>query len=76
MIENCTAFKKLVKRFIKIGIVRFDDPAVPNIAGNPLPNHTDQGVNRISEGGSNKIKYEVAEVRTPLRRVWKEMVKR
>ncbi|XP_040974107.1 uncharacterized protein [Gossypium hirsutum] len=75
-IKNCTAFKKLVERIIKIGIVRFDDPAVPNLAGNPLPNHTDQGVNEISEGGSKKIKYEIAKVRTPLRQVWKEMVKR
>ncbi|MBA0666459.1 hypothetical protein Goklo_002864 [Gossypium klotzschianum] len=25
-IENCTAFKKLIERFIKIRIVRFDDP--------------------------------------------------
>ena len=56
--------------------VRFDDPTVPNVARNSFPNLTDQGVNGISEGESKKIKYEVAEVRTPLRRVWKEMVKR
>ncbi|XP_040934458.1 uncharacterized protein [Gossypium hirsutum] len=59
-----------------VGIVRFDDPATPNVAGNPLPNHTDQGVNGISEGLNRKTKYEVAEVRTPLRWVWKEMAKR
>ncbi|XP_017618162.1 uncharacterized protein LOC108462765 [Gossypium arboreum] len=75
-IENCTAFKKVVKRLIKMGIMRFDDLAVPNVAGNSLPKHTDQGVNRISEGRNKKIKCEVAEVRTPLRRVWKEIVKR
>ncbi|XP_017609601.1 uncharacterized protein LOC108455565 [Gossypium arboreum] len=75
-IENCTAFKKVIKRLIKVGIVRFDDPATPNVAGNPLPNHTDQGVNGISEGLNRKTKYEMAEVRTPLRRVWKEMAKR
>ncbi|XP_016728001.1 uncharacterized protein [Gossypium hirsutum] len=59
-----------------MGIVRFDDPAVPNVAGNLLSNHTDQGVNGISGGKNKKIKCEVAKVRTPLRRVWKEMVKR
>ncbi|XP_016752454.2 uncharacterized protein [Gossypium hirsutum] len=75
-IENCTAFKKVVERLIKMGIVRFDDPATPNVAGNPLPNHTDQGVNGINEGLNRKTKYEVAEIRTPLRRVWKEMAKR
>ncbi|XP_016722124.2 uncharacterized protein [Gossypium hirsutum] len=75
-IENCAAFKKLVERLIKMGIVRFDDPATPNVAENPLPNHTNQGVNGISEGLNRKTKYEVAEVRTPLRRVWREMAKR
>ncbi|XP_040932082.1 uncharacterized protein [Gossypium hirsutum] len=75
-IENYTVFKKIVERLIKMGIVRFDDPTVPNVAGNLLPNHTDQGVNGISEGKNKKIKCEVVEVRTPLRRVWKEMVKR
>ncbi|XP_052877969.1 uncharacterized protein LOC128284199 [Gossypium arboreum] len=75
-IENCTAFKKVVKRLIKVGIVRFDDSVTPNVAGNPLPNHVDQGVNGISEGLNKKTKYEVAEVRTPLRWVWKEMAKR
>ncbi|XP_017609162.1 uncharacterized protein LOC108455059 [Gossypium arboreum] len=75
-IKNCTAFKKVVERLIKMGIIRFDKPAVSNVAGNPLPNHTDQGVNGISEGKNKKVKSEVREVRTPLRRVWKEMAKR
>ncbi|XP_016755293.1 uncharacterized protein [Gossypium hirsutum] len=75
-IENCTAFKKVVERLIKVGIVRFDDSAMPNVAGNPLPNHTDQGVNGISEGKNKKIKCEVAKLRTPLRQVWREMVMR
>ncbi|XP_016704157.1 uncharacterized protein [Gossypium hirsutum] len=75
-IENCTAFKKVVERLIKMGIVRFDDPGIPNIAGNPLPNHSNQGVNGISEGKKKKVKSEVGEVGTPLRRVWKEMAKR
>ncbi|XP_016730970.1 uncharacterized protein [Gossypium hirsutum] len=75
-IKNCIAFKKVVERLIKVGIVRFDDSAIPNVAGNPLPNHTDQGVNGISEGKNKKIKCEVAKVRTPLRQVWREMVMR
>ncbi|XP_016702132.2 uncharacterized protein [Gossypium hirsutum] len=75
-IENCVAFKKLVERLIKMGIVRFDNPTMPNVVGNSLPNHTDQGVNGISEGLNKKTKYEVAELRTPLRPVWKEMAKR
>ncbi|KAA3482861.1 hypothetical protein EPI10_005073 [Gossypium australe] len=33
-IENCTVSKKLIERFIKMGIVRFDDPLGPNVVGN------------------------------------------
>ncbi|KAA3481370.1 hypothetical protein EPI10_021741 [Gossypium australe] len=47
LIENRTAFKKLIERFIKMGIVRFDDSSRPNVAGNLLPSHSDQGVNAI-----------------------------
>ncbi|PPD80007.1 hypothetical protein GOBAR_DD23065 [Gossypium barbadense] len=37
-IKNCTAFKKLVERFINRGIVKFDD------SSNLLSNHIDSGV--------------------------------
>ncbi|KAA3488722.1 hypothetical protein EPI10_032438 [Gossypium australe] len=40
-IENCTAFKKLVERFIKMGIVKVDDQSS---AENSLPNHADKGL--------------------------------
>ncbi|KAA3480927.1 RNA-directed DNA polymerase (Reverse transcriptase), Ribonuclease H-like protein [Gossypium australe] len=68
-IENCTAFKKVVEKVIKMGIIKFDDPPVPNVAGNPLPNHTDQGVNGIDEGGGRKVKHEVAEECTEFRAI-------
>ncbi|KAA3470704.1 reverse transcriptase [Gossypium australe] len=58
-----------------MGVVKYDDSPVPNATGNPLPNHTNQGVNGINEG-EKKVKYEVAEVKTPLRQVFKEMVER
>ncbi|PPE01451.1 hypothetical protein GOBAR_DD01508 [Gossypium barbadense] len=38
-IENCTAFKKLVERFINRGIVKFDG------SSNLLPNHVDNRLN-------------------------------
>ncbi|KAA3460929.1 RNA-directed DNA polymerase (Reverse transcriptase), Ribonuclease H [Gossypium australe] len=69
-IENCTAFKKLVEKLIKIGIIKFDDPSG---AENPLPNHADKGVNAIVENTGKKIKKNIAEVKTPLREVWKKM---
>ncbi|XP_052479494.1 uncharacterized protein LOC128034713 [Gossypium raimondii] len=70
-IENCTAFKKLVERLIGMGVVKFDDATK---AENPLPDHTDGGVNIM--GKDRRIKADIADVKTPLRRVWKEMVKR
>ncbi|XP_052878912.1 uncharacterized protein LOC108478067 [Gossypium arboreum] len=73
-IENCTAFKKLVERFIKMGIVKFDDPTGPNVAGNPLPSHSDEGVNAIVENEGRRTKIDVSEVKTPLKWVWKKMV--
>ncbi|XP_052875301.1 uncharacterized protein LOC108458914 [Gossypium arboreum] len=73
-IENCTAFKKLVERFIKMGIVKFDDPTGPNVAGNPLPSHSDEGVNAIVENEGRRTKIDISEVKTPLKWVWKKMV--
>ncbi|XP_052485234.1 uncharacterized protein LOC105778924 [Gossypium raimondii] len=70
-IENCTAFKKLVERLIGMGVVKFDEATK---AENPLPNHTDSGINMMGE--DRKIKADITDVKTPLRWVWKEMVKR
>ncbi|XP_052490838.1 uncharacterized protein LOC128043069 [Gossypium raimondii] len=70
-IENCTAFKKLVERLIGMGVVKFDEATK---AENPLPNHTDSGINMMGE--DRKVKADIADVKTPLRWVWKEMVKR
>ncbi|XP_016721860.1 uncharacterized protein [Gossypium hirsutum] len=72
-IENCTSFKRCVERLIKAGVVKFDD--TPS-TGNPLPSHTDKGVNAIIENMGRKVKLNIVEVRTPLKLVWKEMQKR
>ncbi|XP_012458310.2 uncharacterized protein LOC105779109 [Gossypium raimondii] len=74
-IENCTAFKKAVERFIKMGIVKFDNPSGPNVAGNPLPNLSDNRVNAIIENGGRRIKDDIADVNTPLKWVWRQMIK-
>ncbi|XP_017604596.1 uncharacterized protein LOC108451414 [Gossypium arboreum] len=72
-IENCTAFKKVVERLIKVGVVKFDNaPSVEN----PIPNDADGGINTISENMGRKVKTDITEVKTPLKWVWKEMAKR
>ncbi|XP_052490762.1 uncharacterized protein LOC128043011 [Gossypium raimondii] len=73
-IENYTAFKKVVERFIKMGIVKFDNPSGPNVAGNPLPNLSDKGVNTIIKNEGRRIKDDIAEVNTPLKWVWRQMI--
>ncbi|KAA3488358.1 hypothetical protein EPI10_032121 [Gossypium australe] len=72
-IENYTTFKKLVERFIQMGIVKFDN--APS-AENPLPNHIDNRVNKIDGTMGRRIKTDIAEVKTPLKWVWKEMAER
>ncbi|MFQ6666487.1 hypothetical protein Gotur_032813, partial [Gossypium turneri] len=72
-IEHCTAFKKLVERLISMGMVKLDDsPSTEN----PLPNHNDNGVNMIGGSMGRKIKEDIAEVKIPLRWVWRNMVER
>ncbi|XP_012435549.1 uncharacterized protein LOC105762199 [Gossypium raimondii] len=68
-IENCTAFKKVVERLIKMGIVKLDDPSGPNVVRNPLPNHSDKGVNAVFEDGSRRIKVDVIEACAAFRTV-------
>ncbi|XP_012435079.1 uncharacterized protein LOC105761728 [Gossypium raimondii] len=74
-IENCIAFKKLVEKLINLGIVKIGDSSGPNVAGNPLPNHDDKEVNAIIEYGGRRVKANVAEIKTPLEWVWKQMMK-
>ncbi|MFQ6664400.1 hypothetical protein Gotur_031530 [Gossypium turneri] len=72
-IEYCTAFKKLVERLISMGVVKVDDsPSTEN----PLPNHNENGVNKIGGNTGRKIKENIAEVKIPLRWIWKKMVER
>ncbi|XP_012448832.1 uncharacterized protein LOC105772025 [Gossypium raimondii] len=72
-IENCTTFKKLVKRLISMGVFKLDDsPSTEN----PLSNHTDKGVNMTSKSRGEEVKNDIVEVKTPLKWVWREMAKR
>ncbi|XP_040945840.1 uncharacterized protein [Gossypium hirsutum] len=70
-IENCTAFKRLVEKLISMSVVKFDDSPSGE---NPLPNHADNGVDMISGNIGRKIKTDIAEVKTPLKWVLKQMI--
>ncbi|XP_016684093.1 uncharacterized protein [Gossypium hirsutum] len=75
-IANCTAFKKLVEKLINLGIVKIGESSGPNVAENPLPTHDSKGVNAIIEKERRRVKANIAEIRTPLGWVWKQMVKK
>ncbi|XP_016733601.1 uncharacterized protein [Gossypium hirsutum] len=47
---------------------------VSNVTGNPLPNHTGENVNAVTNEDNWQAKGYVAEVRTPLRKVWEMMI--
>ncbi|XP_017613956.1 uncharacterized protein LOC108459104 [Gossypium arboreum] len=70
-IESCISFKKLVEKLINMGVVKFDDTPV---VGNPLPSHTDGGVNTIIENVGRRVKLNADEVKTSFREVWKKML--
>ncbi|MFQ6643496.1 hypothetical protein Gotur_017449 [Gossypium turneri] len=72
-IENCSDFIKLVERFINMGILKFDDSSNTE---NSLPNHAVNGINMMSETMERRIKTDIAKIKTPLKKVWKEMNKR
>ncbi|XP_017617654.1 uncharacterized protein LOC108462186 [Gossypium arboreum] len=72
-IENYTAFKRLVEKLLEMGIIKFDESSSGE---NPLPNHADKGVNAVIENIRKRFRMTVAEVRIPLREVWKEIMKR
>ncbi|XP_016747266.1 uncharacterized protein [Gossypium hirsutum] len=59
-----------------MGIVKIGDSSGPNVVENQLPNHDDKRVNAIIENGGRRVKVNVAEIKTPLEWVWKQMVKR
>ncbi|XP_017630623.1 uncharacterized protein LOC108473519 [Gossypium arboreum] len=54
-------------------VIKFDDTYSTE---NSLPNHGDQWVNTIGETSMRRIKEDVAEVRMPMKVIWKEMMKR
>ncbi|KAA3460987.1 RNA-directed DNA polymerase (Reverse transcriptase), Ribonuclease H-like protein [Gossypium australe] len=67
-IENCLAFKRLVEKLIQMGVVKVDDEE------HPLLDHANNGVNMMGENIRKRIKTNVAEIKTPLRWVWKQWV--
>ena len=55
-LEDCTALKWRVSDIIKSGELTFEDEDVPNVNGNPLPNHRGPKVHVVENSQEMKVK--------------------
>ena len=74
-IKNCTALKRRVYDFIKKGELTFEDEDVPNVNGNPLPNHGGPKVNVVESSQEMQVKRDVRDVYMPMGLVYEALVK-
>ena len=73
--KNCTALKRRVHDFIKIGALTFEDKDVPNVNGNLLPNHRGPKVNAMKSSQEMQVERDVRDVCMPIGLVYKALVK-
>ncbi|XP_019447293.1 PREDICTED: uncharacterized protein LOC109350516 [Lupinus angustifolius] len=72
LVEDCRAFKYRVQDLINAKRIDFRETR-PNITGNPLPNHGNQGVNAILEESKVVIVGKVDDVKMPMSFIFREM---
>jgi len=73
--ENCISFKRKVQSLIDSKVLQFGTNQGPNIAANPLPDHGEPRVNAIIDEKAYWVKQDVKDVKTPMSRVWKALLK-
>ncbi|XP_019460107.1 PREDICTED: uncharacterized protein LOC109359869 [Lupinus angustifolius] len=74
IVENYKAFKFKVQDLINVQQIDFRE-VTPNITGNPLPNHGDQGVNAIEEKDEVAIVTKVDYMKMPMGFIFRHMCK-
>ena len=74
-LEDCTALKWRVNKFIKKGELMFEDEDISNVNGNPLPNHGGPKVNAVESSQDLQVKKDVKDVFMPMRLVYEALVK-
>ncbi|XP_019416408.1 PREDICTED: uncharacterized protein LOC109327698 [Lupinus angustifolius] len=72
LVEDCRAFKYRVQDLINAKRIDFRETR-PNITGNPLPNHGNQGVNAILEESKVVITSKVDDIKMPMSFIFREM---
>ena len=73
--EDCIALKWRVNELIKKEELTFEDEDVPNVNGNPLPNHEGPKVNAVESSQEMQVKSDVRDVCMPMGLVYKALVK-
>ena len=53
----------------------FEDEDIPNVNGNPLPNHGGHKVNAVEDSQDLQVKRDVKGIRMPMRLVYQALVK-
>lgn len=64
-LENCYAFKNLVRDLMERKILSFNDPP-PNVKTNPLPTHG-AAVNAVNDSFDENLILDVSQIKTPLK---------
>ena len=73
--KNCTALKQKVQDLIKRGELTFEDEDIPNVNGNPIPNHGGPKVNAMENSQEMQVKRNVIDVHMPMKLVHKVLAK-
>ena len=74
-LEDFTALMWRVSELIKRGELTFKDEDVPNVNGNPLPNHGGPKVNAVESSQKMQVKKDVWDVCMPMDLVYEALVK-
>ena len=67
--------KRRVQDFIKKMELTFEDEDIPNVNGNPLPNHRGPKVNIVEINQEMQVKRDVRDVCIPMGLVYEALVK-
>ncbi|KAF1884557.1 hypothetical protein Lal_00028436 [Lupinus albus] len=73
-IEHCRALKYKVQHLVDTKQLTFED-APPDVHKNPLPNHSNQGINVVEGEQRGSYIWEVPEIKIPMKVIFQEMCK-
>ena len=73
--EDCSTLKRRVHDLIKAGALTFKDEDVPNVNGNPLPDHQRLKINAVDNDLKLQIERNVKTVCMPMEIVHEALLK-